>query len=156
MPAGAHSTASDFPRWTTAAFDALYDAAHCGTLTMDSGHRGDEDGASRQAGLEQALPNAWAGKNVPARFTSMTLRHCSAVTLTESSLISMPAAVTSTCGTPSRLRTDFERGDGRVLVGDVELLGQCRDAVLVGNLLRRVIDVVEQIKQGNAHALRRE
>ena len=35
----------------------------------------------------------------------MTLRHCSAVTSTESPLISMPAAVTSTRGTPSRLWT---------------------------------------------------
>src|SRR5881628_1201681 len=35
MPARAHSTASDLPRWTTAAFEALYDAAHCGTLTID-------------------------------------------------------------------------------------------------------------------------
>src|ERR1700759_4131473 len=34
IPAGAHSTARDLARWATAAFDALYDAAHWGTFTM--------------------------------------------------------------------------------------------------------------------------
>src|SRR5207302_882079 len=72
MPAGAHSTASDLPRWTTAALEALYDV----------GHRG--------------------------------------------------------------------------LVRHVDPLSVSRDVKLVGDRLRCVIDRVEQVEEGHAHALGRE
>ena len=65
----------------------------------------------------------------------------------------MPAAVSSTCGTPSRLGDRLERVAGRVLVGDVEPLTVGPHAVLVGDRLRRVLDGVEQVEQGDVRAL---
>src|SRR2546425_1318 len=61
MPAGAHSTASDLPRWTTAALEALYDAAHWGTLTMDPDIEAMKTALPEVPASRRPSPPPWGG-----------------------------------------------------------------------------------------------
>src|SRR6218665_879205 len=100
MPTGAHSTASDFASWVTAALDALYDAWCCGVLTTEPDIDDTRIALPGIPAVISRLPKACAEKNTPSRLPDMTLRHGTADTSILSFQIVIPAAVSSICAVP--------------------------------------------------------